>query len=179
MVDPLPAFCYRMSAEEMSRAVGLPPPWTGGDFVPNSGEDIEREFERLRSTMVEMMKSLFGRGHPTPVRGSSFAPAIDVFETPSAVIVMVEIAGAERKDIEVQLEGRRLRIAGARRVAAPRDAQRCHRMEIESGSFERWISLDFTPSRDSVEAVYQDGFLRITVPKREDPRVTSVPILTE
>jgi HSP20 family protein len=147
--------------------------------VRDPGDDIERDFERLRSTMIEMMKSLFDRGRPTSVRGSSFAPAIDVFETSSAVIVLMEIAGADRKDIDVHLDGRRLRIAGARRVGAPVDAQRCHQMEIEAGPFERWVSLDFTPSRDAIEAVYQDGFLRITIPKRRDPSVTSVPILTE
>ncbi|MGH7433612.1 MAG: Hsp20/alpha crystallin family protein, partial [Candidatus Methylomirabilales bacterium] len=112
-------------------------------MVRGSGEDIERDFERLRSTMIEMMKSLFNRGRPAPVRGPSFAPAIDVFETSSAVIVLMEIAGTDRKDIEVHLDGRRLRIAGARRVAAPVNAQRCHQMEIESGPFERWVSLDF------------------------------------
>ncbi|MGH7371056.1 MAG: Hsp20/alpha crystallin family protein [Candidatus Methylomirabilales bacterium] len=148
-------------------------------MVRGSGEDIERDFERLRSTMIEMMKSLFHRGRPAPVRGSSFAPAIDVFETSSAVIVLMEIAGTDRKDIEVHLDGRRLRIAGARRVAAPVNAQRCHQMEIESGPFERWVSLDFVPSRDAIEAVYQDGFLRITIPKRGDPSTTSVPVLTE
>jgi len=147
--------------------------------VRDPGKDIERDFERLRSTMIEMMKSLFHGGRPTSVRGSSFAPAIDVFETSSAVIVLMEIAGADRKDIEVHLDGRRLRIAGARRVAAPVDAQRCHQMEIEAGPFERWVSLDCTPSRDAIEAAYQDGFLRITIPKRGDPSVTSVPILTE
>jgi HSP20 family molecular chaperone IbpA len=52
-------------------------------------------------------------------------------------------------------------------------------MEIEAGPFERWVSLDFTPSRDTIEAVYQDGFLRITIPKRMNPSVTSVSILTE
>lgn len=150
-----------------------------GVGVRDPGKDIERDFERLRSTMIEMMKSLFHGGRPTSVRGSSFAPAIDVFETSSAVIVLMEIAGADRKDIEVHLDGRHLRIAGARRVAAPGDAQRCHQMEIEAGPFERWVSLDFTPSRDAIEAVYQDGFLRITIPKRGDPSTTSVPILTE
>ncbi|MGH7352232.1 MAG: Hsp20/alpha crystallin family protein [Candidatus Methylomirabilales bacterium] len=150
-----------------------------GVVVRGSGEDIERDFERLRSTMIEMMKSLFNRGRPAPVRGSSFAPAIDVFETSSAVIVLMEIAGTDRKDIEVHLDGRRLRIAGARRVAAPVNAQRCHQMEIESGPFERWVSLDFVPSRDAIEAVYQDGFLHITIPKRGDPSTTSVPVLTE
>lgn len=148
-------------------------------MVRGSDEDIERDFEQLRSTMIEMMKSIFNRGHPAPVRGSSFAPAIDVFETSSAVIVLMEIAGTDRKDIEVHLDGRRLRIAGARRVAAPVNAQRCHQMEIESGPFERWISLDFIPSRDAIEAVYRDGFLRISIPKTGDPSTTPVPILTE
>lgn len=143
------------------------------------GEDIEHEFEQLRARMTEMMESLFHRGRPTLVRGSSFKPVIDVYETGSAIIVVMEIAGAERKDIDVTVEGRRLRIAGSRRVAAPIDAQRCHQMEIEFGPFERWVSFDFSPHPDAVEAVYQDGFLRITIPKRRDSGEHTVRILTE
>lgn len=147
--------------------------------MTHKGEDIEREFERLRARMTEMMESLFHRGRPTLVRGSSFKPAMDIYETNSTVIIVMEIAGAERKDIEVQLEGRQLRIAGVRRVAAPVDAQRCHQMEIEFGAFERWVTLDFFPPRDAVEAVYQDGLLRVTIPKRGDPKATTVQIVTE
>jgi HSP20 family protein len=96
-----------------------------------------------------------------------------------AVIVVMELAGAERKEVAVELDGRRLRIAGVRRISMPVDAQRCHQVEIESGPFERWISLDFTPSRDALEAVYQDGFLRITIPKRQESSATAVRIRTE
>jgi HSP20 family protein len=142
-------------------------------------EERGEEFETLRSTMVELMKALVHRGRPTLVRGARFEPAMDVYETNSAVIVVVEIAGTERKDIEIHLEGRRLRIAGGRRVTAPLDAQRCHQMEIEFGHFERWVTLDFSPARDAIEAVYQDGLLRVTIPKRGDPRATTVRSQTE
>lgn len=147
--------------------------------MTHQGEDIEREFERLRARMTEMMESLFHRGRPTLVRGSRFKPAMDIYETNSTVIIVMEIAGAERKDIEVQLEGRQLRIAGVRRVAAPVDAQRCHQMEIEFGAFERWVTLDFFPSRDAVDAVYQDGFLRVTIPKHTDPKTMTIQVSTE
>ncbi len=147
--------------------------------MTHPGEDIEREFERLRARVTEMMESLFHRGRPTLVRGSSFKPAMDVYETNSAVTIVMEIAGAERKDIEVHLEGRHLRISGVRRVAAPVDAQRCHQMEIEFGAFERSVTLDFFPPRDAVEAVYHDGFLRVTIPKDTDPRAMTVQVSTE
>jgi HSP20 family protein len=143
------------------------------------GDEIEREFQRLRSTMVDMMKTLFHRGRPALVRGAAFEPAVDVFETGSTVIVVMEIAGAERKDIAVELDGRRLRIAGIRRIAVPSDAERCHQMEIDSGAFERWIALNFTPSRDAIEAVYRDGFLRITIHKGAESSARSVRILEE
>ena len=142
-------------------------------------EDIEREFQQLRARLAEMMESLLHRGRPTLVRGSSFKPAIDVYETSSALVIVMEIAGAKREDIEVTLEGNRLRIAGARRVAAPLDAKRCHQMEIEFGAFERWLSLDFSPPRDAVEATYRDGFLQITIPKEAVPKTTPVQILSE
>ncbi len=139
----------------------------------------EGEFERLRSSMVELMKALGQRGRPALLRGSRFEPAMDVYETSSTIVIVMEIAGTERKHIEVDLEGRRLRIAGGRRVTAPVDAQRCHQMEIEFGHFERWVTLDFSPPRDAIEAVYQDGLLRITIPKRGDPRETTVQVVTE
>lgn len=143
------------------------------------GEDIEQEFQQLRARLAEMMETLLHRGRPTLVRGSSFRPAIDVYETNSAVIIVMEIAGAKREDIEVTMEGNRLRIAGVRRIAAPLDAQRCQQMEIEFGQFERWVSLDFTPPRDAVEATYRDGFLQITVPRQAVPTPTTVRILSE
>jgi HSP20 family molecular chaperone IbpA len=52
-------------------------------------------------------------------------------------------------------------------------------MEIEFGHFERWVTLDFFPPRDAVEAVYEDGLLRIRIPKRGDPKATTVQIVTE
>ncbi|MFQ5960172.1 MAG: Hsp20/alpha crystallin family protein [Candidatus Methylomirabilales bacterium] len=137
------------------------------------------EFEKLRSSMVELMKALSQRGRPTFARGSRFEPAMDVYETNAAIVIVMEIAGTQRKDIDIQLEGSRLRIAGGRRVTAPLDAQGCHQMEIEFGHFERWVTLDFFPPRDTVEAVYQDGLLRITIPKRGDPKATTVQIATE
>lgn len=139
----------------------------------------EGDFEKLRSSMVELMKALAQRGRPALFRGSRFEPAMDVYETSSAIVIVMEIAGTERKDIEVDLDGRRLRIAGGRRVTAPLDAQRCHQMEIESGHFERWVTLDFIPPRDAIEAVYQDGLLRITIPKGGGSRATTVEIATE
>ncbi len=139
----------------------------------------EGDFEELRSSMVELMKALVERGRPALARGSRFEPAMDVYETNASILIVMEIAGTQRKDIEIHVEGRRLRIAGSRRVTAPLDAQRCHQMEIEFGHFERWVALDFSPTRDAVEAVYQDGLLRITIPKGGDPKATTVQIVTE
>ena len=143
------------------------------------GEDIEREFQQLRARLADMMETLLHRGRPTLVRGSTFKPAIDVYETSSAVIIVMEIAGAKREDVEVTLEGNRLHITGVRRIAAPLDAQRCHQMEIEFGQFERWVGLDFTPPREAVEATYRDGFLQIAIPKQAAPTATTVQILSE
>lgn len=141
--------------------------------------EIEREFRQLRSRMAEMMEDLFARGRPSLVRGRGFKPAMDIYETNSAVIIVMEIAGVEREDIEVHLEGRHLRIGGVRRVAAPLDVERCHQMEIDFGPFERWITLDFSPSHDGLKAAYQNGFLRITLPKGGRPREIKVQIDAE
>jgi len=187
-VDPVRGFCYGREHRKVYSFQGikrtLPEKHLRvGETVKHSmgypGEDIEREFQQLRARLSEMMETLLHRGRPALVRGSTFKPAIDVYESSSALIIVMEIAGAKREDVEVTLDGNRLRIAGVRRVAAPLDAQRCHQMEIEFGQFERWVNLDFTPPRDAVEATYRDGFLHITIPRQAVPTATTVRILGE
>jgi HSP20 family molecular chaperone IbpA len=46
------------------------------------------------------------------------------------------------------------------------DAQRVHQMEIACGPFERALRIAIPFERDRVSAQLEDGFLRITLPKR-------------
>lgn len=96
-------------------------------------------------------------------RSCVWSPPTDVFETDDAVIVRVEIAGMREEDFEITLEERFLTIRGSRPDIVERRAY--HQLEIPFGEFITEIELPVPVAADHIEAVYQSGFLRLTLPK--------------
>jgi HSP20 family protein len=102
--------------------------------------------------------------------GDRWRPAIDVFETEKAVVVRVELGGVRSQDVKVTVDGDVLRIQGVRRVPQGDAVARLHRLEIAFGRFERTIRIVIPFERESVNASLEDGFLTVTLPKREAAR---------
>ena len=90
-------------------------------------------------------------------------PPTDVFETEDAIIVRVEIAGMRESDFSIHLLDRSLVIRGARQDIQERRSY--HQLEIPFGEFSTEIDLLIPVATDQIEAVYRDGFLRVTLPK--------------
>jgi HSP20 family protein len=101
-------------------------------------------------------RALFGDRLSDELSDSAWRPAVDVFETEKAVVVQVELAGVARDDLRITVDGEVLRIRGVRGPGRDGEVQRLHQVEIERGPFER----------DGVRASLDDGFLRVTLPKR-------------
>ncbi|MCI0371738.1 MAG: Hsp20/alpha crystallin family protein [candidate division NC10 bacterium] len=122
-------------------------------------------FHSLRGRVDELMESFLHRQSPAIARDRAWRPAVDIYETPPALVVFVEIPGMRREEIEVTLQDNVLRIAGYRHGAVPEGVRTCHQMEIDSGPFERRLRIDAPIDARQITAQYQDGFLRITLPK--------------
>jgi len=96
-------------------------------------------------------------------------PATDVFETEQAIIIRVEIAGVREEDFTITLEDRTVVIRGMRLDTSERRAY--YQMEIPYGEFASEVELPTSVDMDKVEANYQDGFLRIVLPKVRSTRI--------
>jgi HSP20 family molecular chaperone IbpA len=90
-------------------------------------------------------------------------PPTDAYETDDTVVIRVEIAGMREEDFSVSLEDRSVIIRGIRQDTPERRAYQ--QMEIPFGEFSTEIELPCTVAAQSIQAVYQDGFLRIVFPK--------------
>jgi len=112
------------------------------------------EIERINTDSAQMHLSK---------RSTLWRPPTDVFETREAVIVRVEIAGMHEADFSIILDGNYLTIRGTRQDIAERRAY--HQMEIRFGEFSVEVELPTSVDAEKVSAVYQNGFLRITLPK--------------
>jgi HSP20 family protein len=107
---------------------------------------------------------------PDRLRGDRWQPDVDVFETETGVVVLVEIAGIRSDDLRVTVDGEVLRISGVRRVPERPDLKRLLQMEIAAGPFERRLRIPIPFDRDKVTAHLADGFLTVTLPRRSPQR---------
>lgn len=109
-------------------------------------------------------------------RAVQFQPAIDMYETSTALVVEMELAGIvpERLSITLSADDRVLSVTGERREpqADHRERTRCYHLEIFFGQFERQIVLPSNVAfdRENITAHYRDGFLVIALPKRAESR---------
>jgi HSP20 family protein len=133
----------------------------------------EDDIDRLRSEMEELFADLCQVPRlVAPRRG--FRPRVDVYRTeePSAIIVVVELAGIDPDEIELAVGDGALVVRGKRTRHAAHGRTYQH-MEIDYGPFERRIALAEPVDAESAEANYERGLLSIRLPltKRASGRV--------
>jgi HSP20 family protein len=101
---------------------------------------------------------------PSKSSEAHWAPNTDVYVTDDGLVIKVELAGMRREDLELTIEGNRLRISGQRADGCRAAKCKFLVMEINYGSFESVIELPAGYGLSQAKAAYQNGFLRIDVP---------------
>src|SRR5882672_10641121 len=106
-----------------------------------------------------------------------WVPNTDVYTTDNGLVVKVELAGMRNDNLEITVEGNRLRISGTRPDGCR--APKCSFlvMEINYGAFESVLELPPGYDLSQAKATYLNGFLRIDVPMvQRSTKTTTVPI---
>jgi HSP20 family protein len=137
--------------------------------------DLFANFERMRREMDELFGDVFGAG---PVRRGAFTPAIDVYYVadPPRAVVRAELAGIRAAEIELEIRGRELIIAGQRRGAEPEEERVYQQLEIQHGPFRRVVSLGADVDPDAAKATFEDGVLTVELAIRAPQGARQVPI---
>ncbi|KXU87480.1 heat-shock protein Hsp20 [Paraburkholderia monticola] len=92
---------------------------------------------------------------------------IDVTESEGAYSVKAELPGVEKKDIDVQIDGRVVSInAKVERNKEEKEGERVIRRERYSGTFSRSFALGAEVDEASAKAEYKDGVLSLSLPKK-------------
>lgn len=107
----------------------------------------------------------FGSFSPTT---QAWSPAVNIYQLPDRLEVCVDLAGVDRRELEVRVEAGRLLIQGIRKAPEPhhrrQQPMRIVGMEIDYGPFRRVVALPETVDLDRVHSTYTDGLLWITLP---------------
>ena len=112
------------------------------------------------------INALWAGGDAAPERHSGVYPPINLFETTEGYVLMAELPGMKLEDIEITLEGPRLRLRGERKIDYPRDERTSFlRREREAGIFRRTVGLPLEVDADRITASYRNGILEVRLPK--------------
>lgn len=97
-------------------------------------------------------------------------PATDIYETEEKIIILMEIAGIKEEDLTILLHQNTLIVQGIRRFSyeSPRAI---HQMEIPYGEFSVELSFNIPVDDSQIEAIYDQGFLRIDLPKARPKQI--------
>ncbi len=135
-------------------------------------EELARIQERINSLFEQ---ALLPADYEDPEGGlpGTWAPAVDVIETEDAYLLYAELPGVRREDIHLQVLERRLELSGRRHNFGQN--RNFLRMERSYGPFRRAFDLATPVDKDGITAAFQQGVLRVHIPKRT-AAVVRVPI---
>jgi HSP20 family protein len=135
-----------------------------------------QQFGQLR----DELDRFFASTTPTQPRNGFFntwAPAVDLFENRDEFVVLVEVPGMKKEDIEISLHDGALTISGERHFGrAENGVENSYRTERLSGRFQRSITLPARVQGEHVKATYTDGVLRVVLPKSEEAKPRQIEV---
>jgi HSP20 family protein len=104
------------------------------------------------------------------------APAVDVVETEDEYLVLADLPGVDRRDLEVSVTGSLLTIKGDKKEERDSDKKKIFRKEAWIGSFGRTIDLPSQIDAGKIVAELRDGVLTVKIAKREEARTKLIPV---
>jgi HSP20 family protein len=115
----------------------------------------------------------FHKGYYGFVPSDTWTPNVNLYESETCYLVCVDLAGVEKKQIEVTVHNARLKLTGRRETpdnqnTVAQDAPprlKVHLMEIDHGNFSREVELPADVNQSRIAASFNNGLLWIELPK--------------
>ncbi len=138
------------------------------------------EMNRFRSVVDNMFNEAFRRGYWGSGDGDTMhALPLDVYETPTELVVKAHVPGASQNDVRITMERGVLTI----QAHLPSDMEkeearnwRWHSREVWHGDVSRTLTLPNGYDADKVQASFKNGVLTLAFPKSEAARPREIPI---
>ncbi|NTU75923.1 MAG: Hsp20/alpha crystallin family protein [Anaerolineaceae bacterium] len=122
-----------------------------------------QELERMQREMNRLFnESLPGRGDFSP----SY-PAINLWSNEEQAVLTAELAGISPDDIDIRVVGDTITISGERKADEKLENMEIRRQERGFAKFTRTLQLPFHVEADSVSANFENGVLKVTLPRAE------------
>ncbi|HEU4556156.1 MAG TPA: Hsp20/alpha crystallin family protein [Chitinophaga sp.] len=97
-------------------------------------------------------------------------PAVNVSEDKDKYKISMAAPGMKKEDFKIDLDGNVLTISAETEETKDEKNEKFSRQEYNYTSFSRSFNLPETIKKDKIEARYQDGVLKLQLPKKEEAK---------
>lgn len=96
------------------------------------------------------------------------SPSVNILENDTHYMLDLAAPGLTKQDFNISIEENHLVISAEKKTEKEEKEGRFTRREFSYGAFKRSFHLDDKINRDGISAAYEDGVLKVTLPKKED-----------
>lgn len=134
--------------------------------------------ERMNRLFEESFRGINRSGSEEEWSVGTWAPAVDIYEQDSNIVLRAELPGVDPKGVDIRVENNVLTLRGERKFDGEVKRDSYHRVERAYGAFSRSFTLPSVIDTERIQADYKDGVLTVVLPKREEARLRQIQIST-
>lgn len=101
-------------------------------------------------------------------------PAVNITENKEDYKVSVAAPGLKKGDFNINVEGNVLTISCEKEESKEEKGERHTRKEYNYSSFSRSFTLPDEVNKEKIDAYYEDGVLKLTIPKKDEVKRTAL-----
>jgi len=136
---------------------------------------IPRRSERGSWTLEPLenrIRRLFDVSLPTlgVEEAIGWMPASELLEQEDEFVLTMELPGVRKEDVSIELENNVLTISGEKKDDTEEKSARRHMWERCYGGFTRTLALPSSVDPGAIEAAFDDGVLRVVLPKTREAK---------
>ncbi len=103
-------------------------------------------------------------------------PPMDVYDDKNNVYVDVALSGIDPKDVNIEIENNILCVSGNIEKKTEIDEKNYYKKEIRRSSFSRKVALPAEVNSEKTQAVYENGVLKVSIPKKDEIKPKKIEI---
>lgn len=157
------------------------PAKSGQAKKPKAKKDMKKDIEKIKEDEILEEKSSFAEATEDKnwleeAEGEEGQLTIDVFQTPSEVVIKSTVAGVDPDNIDISITNDMVTIRGRRVKDEKVEAENYYYQELYWGTFSRSIILPVEVDVDRAKAGIKNGILTIRLPKIEKVRTKKIKV---
>ena len=138
--------------------------------------DPYRELSSFADRFNRALGTVSGRDRDEEMSMGAWIPPVDIAEDKDRIVLTAELPGFREDQVKIQMEGGVLTIRGERKFEDEKNGRNFHRVERSYGQFVRSFTLPNNVDREQIRAAFDNGLLRIELPKTAEARPREIKI---